>query len=57
MAKYYGTTPSRLLRETLGDFALDLEAFDADMEQTAIEQEKLKAQAAARGSFRRGGRR
>lgn len=48
MAHYYGTTPSRLLSSSLGDWSIDLEVYNADMEATKIERAQAEQEAQAR---------
>lgn len=36
MAERYGTTPSGLLRQTLGDFALDVACFERWAEESVL---------------------
>lgn len=47
MAEKFGTTPSRLLASSLGDWSIDLECYIADAEATKVEQAKAKAEAEA----------
>ena len=47
MAKYYGKTPSELLNRPLGEWSLDWEIWQADLEQQELERAKAQAEAEA----------